>query len=390
MDTPTTTVEIAMIRVEDIVPDPRQPRKQFDPDALDQLAASITALGIIEPLVVRPTVNGQDGKPAGTPVAHFVLIAGERRWRAAKKAGIEKVPAIVRRGDGQSTHLVQLAENMEREALRPLEIAESYHRWLQPYNHASESTVVGGKLVMKPAYKLKQADLAKALGKTEAHVSQMLALRDLPAPAKRLLESDTLTFAHARALQPLAPYPSSLRAVVQLTEERARWGAVFTVRELQERVQRELTRVKERERRAAARKKTKKGKGPAVETDRQRWAREEAERTQRLEQQRQRWVAGLKVVGPQLAKRFASDSVHRLVRKIPSALLWPIASALHLPTWGDDQDVVKVLRPTTPARRVAAWLWLRSRLAAAKQQILNAGEKQAANHRAPARKAGRK
>jgi ParB family chromosome partitioning protein len=397
MTTPVVVVEpeIAKLRLDDLVPDPRQPRKTFDPDALAQLAASIKSLGIIEPLVVRPVVNAQDGKPAGTPVAHYVIIAGERRWRAARKAGLAAVPAVIRRNDGEQTHLLQLAENMEREALRPLEVAESYHRWLQPSANPVTHVDAAGKMTTKPQYKRTQAELAKALGKTEAHVSQMLALRELPAPGKKLLDDGVLTFAHGRALLPLLAYPSALNAIVQEVRQRAQWGAVFTVRELGDRVGRELTRVKERERkRREASKAKKKGKGaPKRESFNARWEREQAERRRRDELEAARWKAGLTVQAPRLRQAFAADAVHRLVRKVPGAFLAAIARGLRLPEWGHDADVARALQlGTAPARRVAGWLWLRRRLGSAKQQIATAGAAavKAASKKAPARKGGRK
>lgn len=382
------------VPIDQVIADPRQPRKHFDEAALEQLAASVKSLGIIEPLVVRPV----DPKAPGSAAAKYVLVAGERRLRAARRAGLATVPVVVRSYDPQQAHVAQLAENMDREDLRPLEIAESYHRWLQPTGNAV-TTVAGGKTVDQPQYKRTQVELAKALGKTEAHVSQVLALRQLPAPARKLIDDGVLSFAHARALMPLMPYPAALKRVVTDVEERTRWGYVWTTRELVDRVNRHLTRVKA----AAARKKkgkSKKGGGAApswkVEQRRreEQWEREKKERQAHEAAQ----ATVVKTSGPKWRKAVAVDRLARLVARIPAPLLAYLHRGLKLPSWGLEGDVVKALQPgSSPAQRVATFVWMRRHWSKLEHEIaretalLRADQKaQGQDTAPPARKGGRK
>lgn len=178
-----------------VIPDPRQPRKYFDESALAQLAASVKAQGIIEPLIVRPLAE-KDPNDHRANGAKYVLVAGERRFRAAERAGLATVPVVVRAYDSQQAHVAQLGENMDREALRPLEVADAYARWLE-------------------ATKGSQQQLAQILGKTEAHVSQVLALRRLPKKAAAFIAEHNVDFSVARELVRLAPFPDRLDAVLE-------------------------------------------------------------------------------------------------------------------------------------------------------------------------------
>ena len=372
------------VKIGEVVRDPRQPRQYFDEKALEQLAESIRAQGVIEPLIVRPI----EPLEPGSTVGKYVLVAGERRLRAAKRAGLETVPVVVRKYEAQQARVAQLGENMDREALRPLEIAESYHRWLQPTGNAI-TTVSNGKLRQKADYKRNQAELAKALGKTEAHVSQLLALRELPAPARALLDAGTLSLAHARPLLPLIEYPPALKRIVALIEERVRWGYVFTSREIAERAGRELTRVKAAAARRAARAKGKGKRKAAAPVDS--WRVEQERRRAEQERDAARRKAGLRVMAPKFEKAFAGDRVHQLVAKIPRIVLRAIAAGLRLPSWGDEREIVETLNVgTKPARRVAAWLFLRRRMTVLNRQVTSAGAAAVKTAATPARKGGRK
>jgi ParB/RepB/Spo0J family partition protein len=172
-----------------IQPDPTQPRRTFDQAALEQLAANIRAVGIIEPIVVRQT-----------PKLQYVIVAGERRWRAAKLAGLEKIPAVLRTVDAGAAGVMQLTENNEREPLQPLETAAAYKRWLDETKRT-------------------QAELARALGKSDVHVSQVLGLLKLPKEVCKRVDAGEISFAHARELARVAHDPELLEQAVQALED---------------------------------------------------------------------------------------------------------------------------------------------------------------------------
>ncbi|MDP9196889.1 MAG: ParB/RepB/Spo0J family partition protein [Pseudomonadota bacterium] len=151
-----------------------QPRRQFDSDALAQLTASIREQGVLLPLLVRRT-PGADGK--------YEIIAGERRWRAARKAGLTEVPVIVRDMDDRTALEAALVENLQRQDLNPLEEGEGYQRLMTEFGHTQEA-------------------LAKALGKSRSHIANMVRLLGLPEPVKSLVQTGDLSAGHARALVP--------------------------------------------------------------------------------------------------------------------------------------------------------------------------------------------
>lgn len=153
-----------------IVPNPKQPRRRFDPDAISALAASVREAGVIQPLIVRPLVDGR-----------YELIAGERRWRAATEAGLETVPVLLR--DEEETERLQTAliENVVREQLNPVEEARAC------------ATLVEDLGVTKD-------ELGKRLGRSRAALSNLIRLLDLPDEALGLLESGALSEGHGRAI----------------------------------------------------------------------------------------------------------------------------------------------------------------------------------------------
>ncbi len=157
------------ISISDISPLPGQPRTHFDEGALAELAASIEARGVIQPIIVRPH-NGA-----------YQLVAGERRWRAAQKARLHEIPAIVRDLDDREVTALALIENLQREDLNPVEEARAYHRLSEEEG-------------------MTQAEIAKMVDKSRSHVANFQRLLALPDEVLALLAESALTMGHARAL----------------------------------------------------------------------------------------------------------------------------------------------------------------------------------------------
>jgi ParB family chromosome partitioning protein len=183
-----------------IKPNPKQPRTNFDPEALAGLAASIESSGVVQPLLVRPLHDGS-----------YELIAGERRWRAARQAGLEKVPAIVRDSEQAERLQVALIENMVREDLNPVEEARACAALVEDLGLSKE-------------------ELARRVGRSRPAVSNLIRLLDLPDEALELLESGELSGGHGRALL-AAPGNDARR---RLARDAARGG--WSVRETENRV----------------------------------------------------------------------------------------------------------------------------------------------------------
>lgn len=161
---------VADVEVDAIRPNPYQPRKDFNEEALDELAASIQQLGIIQPLTVRALGNGR-----------FELISGERRLRASRRAGLKKVPAFVREADTETMLEMAIVENVQREDLNPIEIALGYQRLIEE---------VG----------LTQEEVADKVSKNRSTVSNALRLLRLPPRVQASLRDGSLTAGHARSL----------------------------------------------------------------------------------------------------------------------------------------------------------------------------------------------
>jgi ParB family chromosome partitioning protein len=146
-----------------------QPRQVFEPEALQELADSIRAQGVVQPIVVRPEGD------------HFELVAGERRWRAAQLAGLQKIPAVVRELDAKSSAAIALIENIQREDLNPLEEAQAFMRLIEEFD-------------------LTHQQVADSVGRSRAAVSNLLRLLDLAEPVKQQVNKGLLDMGHARAL----------------------------------------------------------------------------------------------------------------------------------------------------------------------------------------------
>lgn len=168
---PTGLLEIA---VGSIRPNPQQPRKTFEPGALDELRRSIAELGVLVPIIVR-------ARPAREGAAAFELIAGERRWRAATAAGLATIPAIVRDADDRASLEFAVVENLQRQDLDPLEEAMGYQHLIEEYRFTQER-------------------LAERLGKSRPAIANALRLLGLADSIKARVRAGTLSVGHARAL----------------------------------------------------------------------------------------------------------------------------------------------------------------------------------------------
>jgi ParB family transcriptional regulator, chromosome partitioning protein len=187
--------------IERIRPNPDQPRRDFDEKELEDLAASIREKGVIQPLIVRPVPSGG-----------YEIVAGERRWRAAQRAGLHDLPAVIR--DISDSEMLEIAiiENIQRADLNPLEEAQGYRQLMDRFGHTQER-------------------LAEALGKSRSHIANLLRLLTLPEPVLELLRAGKMTAGHARALVTAENAESLARQVVdrdlsvRQTEQLARAAA---------------------------------------------------------------------------------------------------------------------------------------------------------------------
>ena len=164
--------EIIDLNLRDLRPNPYQPRKVFDEDALKELADSIKEHGVFQPIIVKKSIKGYD------------IIAGERRFRASKMAGLEKIPAIIRDFTDEQMMEIALLENLQRENLSVIEEALAYKSMIEHLN-------------------LTQDDLSKKVGKSRSHVTNILGLLRLPGEVQQMVSDGRITMGHARALSKL-------------------------------------------------------------------------------------------------------------------------------------------------------------------------------------------
>ncbi|GAM11282.1 chromosome-partitioning protein Spo0J [Geobacter sp. OR-1] len=174
--------------IEEIKPHRGQPRKTFSPEKLDELAASIKEKGIIQPLVVRKKAD------------HYELIAGERRWRAAQKAGLREVPVVIQDVSDDTALEMALIENIQREDLNAVEEAEAYH-------------------ALQEQFGLSQEELAKRVGKDRSTVANAIRLLKLPIDIKRDVIEERLTMGHARCLLSLEDHEQMKRCRDEIVKE---------------------------------------------------------------------------------------------------------------------------------------------------------------------------
>jgi ParB family chromosome partitioning protein len=193
--------ELRTLATASIQPGKYQPRQTIDPDRLEELAASIKAQGLIQPVVVRAIAPGR-----------YELIAGERRWRAAQKAGMTEVPALVKEVPDQAVVAMALIENIQREDLSPLEESQALARLIEEFD-------------------LTHQQAADAVGRSRAAVSNLLRLLELPAEIRALLDTRRLDMGHARTLGTLPA-----QQAIALARQAAENG--WSVRELEEAVRR--------------------------------------------------------------------------------------------------------------------------------------------------------
>ena len=162
---------VMAIALADIHPHPHQPRRHFDETALAELAASIAERGVVQPILVRPN-----------PDRHgYQLVAGERRWRAAQRAGLHEIPAVIRELDDRDTFTIALVENIQRQDLSAIEEAEAYARLRDDLGHSQER-------------------IGQLTGKSRSHIANLLRLLDLPQSVRAMIADGSLGMGHARAI----------------------------------------------------------------------------------------------------------------------------------------------------------------------------------------------
>jgi ParB family chromosome partitioning protein len=199
--------ELAHLPVQMIHPNPRQPRRRFDGEATSGLADSIRAQGVVQPVLVRPREAGG-----------YELIAGERRWRAAREAGVPTVPALVRRADDRDALLLGLVENVAREQLSPVEEARAY-------------------ALLLDEFELTLGEIGERVGRSKPSVSNRLRLLELPDDVLGMLERGELSEGHARAVLAVQGHEDRRRLArlivrrglsVRAAERAARWAGART------------------------------------------------------------------------------------------------------------------------------------------------------------------
>lgn len=179
-----TVTGLRSLPLADIRPHPGQPRRYFDEEALDDLARSISQRGVIQPVIVRPRKGGG-----------YELVAGERRWRAAQRARLHEIPAIIRELSDPDTFALALIENIQREDLNPVEEAEAYQRLVGDQGYSP-------------------VEVARMVDKSRSHIANLMRLLALPQPVLKMVADRSLSMGHARALINVADAESIAAEVV--------------------------------------------------------------------------------------------------------------------------------------------------------------------------------
>lgn len=177
-----------MVPINQIEPNRNQPRKQFDEDAIEELADSIKQFGVIQPLIVKKREN------------YYEIIAGERRWRASKKAGIKKVPVIVKDYDENEILKISLIENLQREDLNPIEEALAYQQ-------------------LKSEYGLKQDEIATSISKSRTAITNTMRLLKLDERVQKMVMDNLITSGHGRTLIPIENKEVQYQTAVKIMDE---------------------------------------------------------------------------------------------------------------------------------------------------------------------------
>ena len=211
-------VRYAELGLDDVRPNPRQPRTVFDEDALAELVHSIREIGLLQPIVVRPVPDAEGDGP------HYELVAGERRWRASREAGLERIPAIVRETADDDLLRDALLENLHRAQLNALEEAAAYQQMLDDFGCTQE-------------------ELATRIGRSRPQVSNTLRLLRLPPHVQRRVAAGVLSAGHARALLALDDPEAMDRLATRIVAEGLSVRAVEEIVAVGEADGRERTRV---------------------------------------------------------------------------------------------------------------------------------------------------
>ena len=203
----TPKEEIVEIDISELRPNPYQPRKEFDPEKLTELAVSIKEHGIIQPIIVKKSVKG------------YEIIAGERRYRASKLAGLDKVPAIVRPFTDEQMAEISLLENIQRENLNPIEEALAYKQLLEKSHMTHEN-------------------LSTKVGKSRSYITNVIGLLRLPSEVQELVSKGKISMGHARTLSKLESDEEIIRLAHKIDEEN------ITVRDVEDISSKEEKKVK--------------------------------------------------------------------------------------------------------------------------------------------------
>ena len=202
-----TNEEIIDIKISDLRPNPYQPRKVFNDDALKELSESIKEHGVFQPIIVKKSIKG------------YEIIAGERRVRASKLAGLEKIPAIIRNLDDEQMMEIALLENLQRENLSSIEEAHAYKSMIEKLN-------------------ITQDELSKKVGKSRSHITNILGLLRLPKEVQELVATNKLSMGHARVLSKLEDNNKIIELARQIVEKK------LPVREIEKETETQDKKVK--------------------------------------------------------------------------------------------------------------------------------------------------
>lgn len=213
-ESPDNVSRETLVHISDIEPNRSQPRKKFDEDALQELAESIKQYGVLQPLILQKKDK------------YYEIIAGERRWRAARIAGLKEIPAIIKDFSPQEAVEIALIENIQREDLNPIEEAQTYQRLIQEFN-------------------LKQDEVAERVSKSRAAVTNSMRLLKLDERVQQMLIDDMITSGHARALLSIEDHETQYNLACKVFDEK------LSVRETEKLVKHILTEKPQKETAAA-------------------------------------------------------------------------------------------------------------------------------------------